>query len=253
MRFDIQKADFWKRISAFLFDFIILGMVVVGIAAAMSAILDYDKYYNMVDEAKNEICERYDINLDITEEELAALTDEQRQAYTDADREFANDSRVIVGYQMMSNLALVIVSVSVIISFALLEFAVPIFFGHGRTLGKKIFGLAVVRSNSVKMSGQAHFVRSMVGKCTIEALVPAYLILMILFGALGIVGTVVLILFAILEIFTLCYTKTRSTIHDLISDTVVVDMASQMIFESDEELIAYKTKLHADEAFKKEY
>ncbi len=253
MRFDIQKADFWKRISAFLFDFIILGIVVVGIAAAMSAILNYDKYYNMVDEAKNEICEKYGVKLDVSEEEFNKLSDEQKQAYTDADREFSKDSRVVVGYQMMSNLALVITSVSVIVSFALLELVVPILLGHGRTLGKKIFGLAVVRTNSVKMSGQAHFARSMVGKCTIEALVPAYLILMILFGVLGIVGTVVLVLFAILEIFTLCYTKTRSAIHDLISDTVVVDMASQMIFESEEELIAYKTKLHAEEAFRKEY
>ena len=76
---------------------------------------------------------------------------------------------------------------------------------------------------------------------------------MILFGNLGVVGTVLLILILVLEIFTMCYTKTRSAIHDLVSDTVVVDFQSQMIFESEDELIAYKTRIHEEEANKKEY
>ena len=42
MVYDLQKADFWKRISAFLFDFIIFGIVAAGIAWAISDIVQYD-------------------------------------------------------------------------------------------------------------------------------------------------------------------------------------------------------------------
>ena len=57
----------------------------------------------------------------------------------------------------------------------------------------------------------------------------------------------------ILEIVCVCATRTNSTIHDLISDTVVVDYASQMVFENADELIAYKQKLHEEMANKQEY
>ena len=42
-------------------------------------------------------------------------------------------------------------------------------------------------------------------------------------------------------------------IHDLISDTVVVDYASQLIFENVDELMAYKTKIHEEEVRNTEY
>ena len=42
-------------------------------------------------------------------------------------------------------------------------------------------------------------------------------------------------------------TKTNSTIHDILAKTVVVDLSSQMIFDSEEAMIDYKTKLHAEQ------
>ena len=34
----------WKRISAYIFDFIMLGIVAVGAALLLSGILGYDRY-----------------------------------------------------------------------------------------------------------------------------------------------------------------------------------------------------------------
>ena len=59
MRFELQRADFWKRISAFLFDIIIFGILFMGFATAMSAILDYDKYLDIVEEVEMEYVEKY--------------------------------------------------------------------------------------------------------------------------------------------------------------------------------------------------
>jgi len=254
MKFDIQKANFWKRISAALFDFIIMMMVVVGIAAGFSAVFRYDYYLGIVDDIKNEYCEEYGIDLDISQEDFDALTEEQKKAYEDADAKFSVDPRVQIGYKMVITLTVTIVTCSILLAYIILELIVPILLKHGRTLGKKIFGLAVIRTNGVRMKGQAHFIRSIIGKCTIEVLAPVYILLMFVFKMVGGVGLIVLALFALLQVFTLIYTKnTNSAIHDLISDTVVVDMASQMIFENEEELMAYKTGLHAEEVAKKGY
>jgi len=42
MIYDLQRANMWKRISAYLLDAILLGMVVVGFAFLLSGVLGYD-------------------------------------------------------------------------------------------------------------------------------------------------------------------------------------------------------------------
>ncbi len=253
MRYDIQRADLWKRISAFLFDAIITSMLVVGIGALLSVIFNYNSYFEMVENAEREVSEKYGVDFDISSEEYEQLSDEKKQAYIDANEEFSKNENVIYGYNMMLNLAMVIVSVSLLLGFLVLDFGVPMLLGNGRTLGKKIFGLAVIRSGGYKMSGQAHFIRSMIGKCAIETMVPVYILIMIIFGNLGIVGTGVLVLFAGLQIYAVASTRNKTAIHDLVSDTVAVDMASQMIFDTEAEMIEYKKKLHQEEAERKPY
>jgi uncharacterized RDD family membrane protein YckC len=253
MRFELQRADFWKRISAFLFDIIIIAIIVVGMAAALSAIFGYDEYVGIVEQVEAEYVEKYGLDPDITEEEFQALSEEERAKYTACDEARMKDERLIIAYNIMINLALLITSASILVAYLIAEFAIPLFFKNGQTLGKKAFGLAVVHTNGVRMRGQAHFIRTVIGKCIIEAMVPAYLIIMTIFGNLGIVGLLVVLLMLVLQIAVLASTKTRSAIHDLIADTVVVDMASQMIFENADELIAYKTRIHEEMANKKEY
>ncbi len=253
MRFEIQRADFWKRISAFLFDFIMLGIVVVGVATLLSVVFNYDYYADIANDVEAEYAERYGIDPNISSEDFNALTEEQKAPYIACDEARQKDERLIIAYNIMMNLVLLIVSVSILVGFLIMEFAVPLFFKNGQTLGKKAFGLGVVHTNGVRLKGQAHFIRSVIGKCVIEVMVPVYIFLMILFGSLGIVGTAVLVLLFILEIFVIATTKTRSAIHDLISDCVVVDFSSQMVFENADELMEYKTRIHAEEVNKKEY
>ena len=57
-----------------------------------------------------------------------------------------------------------------------------------------------------------------------------------------------LALIALLQLILLITTRTNSPIHDLMAGTVVVDYASQMIFDSREAMIAYKEKKHAEAA-----
>ena len=131
--------------------------------------------------------------------------------------------------------------------YLVLEFFVPLIFGNGQTVGKKIFAIGVMQQNHVRITPTQLFVRSILGKCTVETMVPMLIALMIFIGSLGAVGTGVLIVMLIMQIVMMIATKTNSTIHDVLSATVVVDMHSQMIFDSAEKLLEYK-KQRAEEA-----
>ena len=48
---ELQKASMWKRISAFLFDAILLGIVAVLFAWGLSALTGYDGYSRTVTES----------------------------------------------------------------------------------------------------------------------------------------------------------------------------------------------------------
>ena len=254
MRFELQRADFWKRISALMFDIMMLLIVAVIAAVAMSAAFKYDKHVEVVERVEQEYVEKYGIIQDISEEEFAALSKEEKDVYYACDAERQRDPRLIASYNMLSSLKFVIPSMSILIAYALLELGVPILFKNGQTLGKKAFGLGVVHTNGVRIRGQAHFIRSIIGKCLIEALVPFYFFMMIIHGRLGpLLGVVMILLIFILEIFTVATTRTRSAIHDLIADTAVVDLASQMVFEDFDALVAYKAKIHEEMANKQEY
>ncbi len=243
---DLQKAGIFKRFSAFLCDALAFFLVVLCIGLILSSVLGYDAHYQTLVDAYAEYEAKYGIDFDITQEELDALPEETKQLYSQANEELNRDAEVIRAYAMVQTLPLLLISISILVAMIILEFVLPLIFKNGRTLGKKIFGLAVVRTNGVKMSTPALFIRSILGKCTMETMVPVFIVIMILSGSLGIVGFVVLALIAILQIVVIIVTKTNSAIHDLISDTAVVDYASQRIFDSEEALLEYKKKIHEE-------
>jgi predicted acyltransferase len=65
--------------------------------------------------------------------------------------------------------------------------------------------------------------------------------------------TAVLFLILVLQIGIMAATSTNSAIHDCLASTVVVDMATQMIFDTEEELLAFKKELHEKEVEAKPY
>ena len=64
------------------------------------------------------------------------------------------------------------------------------------------------------------------------------------------VGLAMLLMVQLACLFT---SRLGAPIHDKIAGTVAVDLSSQLIFDSVEELTAYKKRLHADMVEKAEY
>ncbi len=253
MSIDLQKASMWKRISAFLFDFILLATLAVAVAFLLSAVLDYDGYNDSLSAGYARYENEYSVNFSISSSEYDALTDEQRQLYQDAYDAMIADEQVLSDYNMVMNLTLVILTLAVLLSTMLLEFVVPLLLHNGQTLGKKIFGVGLMRTDGVQLTTVQLLIRSLLGKFTIETMIPIYILMMIFMGTIGIVGPTVLLGIALIELISLAATRTNSAIHDLLAGTVAVDLASQQIFRSTDDLIAYTQKRAAEEAARKPY
>lgn len=249
----LQKASMWKRISAFLFDFIMLGIVAVLIAWGLSALTGYDNYSRTVTDSYARYSEEYGVDLRLTQSEYEALSEEEARQVDAGFAALNADTAALRANQMMLQLSILIISLSFLFAYLLWEFLLPLKLGTGMTLGKKIFGIGLMKTDGVKVNAVALFIRAILGKYTIETMIPMLIILMIYWGTIGVVGPAVLFLILLTEIIVMITTPTNSLIHDLLANTVCVDAASQRIFDTPEARIAYKAKIAAELAQRQEY
>lgn len=251
--YDLQKANMWKRISAALLDIILLVIVVIGVALLLSSVLGYDGVSAKMENTYASYEQTYGIRFDITQEEYTALDDAARAQYDAAQKALSEDEELLRLYSTLLNYTLIIVTFSVLAAYLLLEFVVPLLFKNGQTLGKKVFGVGVMREDGVKLTPLLLFIRTVLGKYTVETMIPVMILLLIFFQVMGIFGIVLLGILLTVEIALLIANQARPLLHDKMARTVCIDMASQMIFESEEDLIEYQKRKQAEKAKKADY
>lgn len=244
---DLQKASLWKRFAAGLFDAILVVTLAVGLAFLLSWALGYDGYSQTLDAAYEQYEKEYGISFSITPEEYEAMSEAEKKKYDDVYALLAADEEAAYAYNMMVNLTMVIVTVGILLAVVVLELVVPLIFGNGQTLGKKMFNLSLMRTDSVQMNTMQLFVRTVLGKYVL-IMIPVYIVFLIFWGVMGVNGTLVILALLAAQIIIMAATKTNSLIHDLLAGTVVVDHGSQMIFRTTEDLIAYQKRVAAEKA-----
>ena len=84
-------------------------------------------------------------------------------------------------------------------------------------------------------------------------MIPVCILLMIFWGVMGVSGTMILLALLAGQVICLIVTRNNAALHDLLAGTVVVDMASQTIFRSTEDLIAYQKRIAAERAARQPY
>ena len=84
-------------------------------------------------------------------------------------------------------------------------------------------------------------------------MIPVIILLMLFFGVGSIVTLAVIPLILIFELILVIATKTNSFIHDVLSSTVLVDLPSQMIFDSVKAKLEYQARIHSEDAKKAKY
>lgn len=253
MIYDIQQAGMLKRISAWLLDAILLLVLATGAMAGMAYMLDLDTHSQEMTAIYDRYEKEYNISYGITQEEMDKLTDEQLEAYRAADEALKKDTHAQVVYEQMVNATLLTVTIGFLVAYLILELIVPLVLKNGQTLGKKAFGLALVRKDCVRVTPFMLFARTVLGKYTVETILPLLLFLLMFFGLFGSIGTSILMIFLVVHVVLPMITRNHSAIHDYMACTVVVDFSSQMIFASADELLEYKKKVQADAANQADY
>ncbi len=246
MIYDLQRASMWKRISAFLFDGIMLTVVAVLMALLLSTALGYDGYQAQVEAGYAKYGEEYGVNFNMSLEEFEAMTPQDTQRLEKAFNALSADSAVTHAYEMVIQLTILVTSIGIFLGFVIWEFTIPMLLGNGQTLGKKIFGLGVMHVDGIRITGPMLFIRSILGKYAIETMVPVFIVFMVYFGSIGVIAPIILLGLMIVQAALMFTTKERSLIHDKLACTVAVDIASQMIFKDRDAMMAYKQKKHAE-------
>ena len=253
MTHDIQKAGLWKRVAAGMLDGILLSVLAVGIAFLLGEILGYDGYNATLDERYAYYENAYGITFQITGQEDEALTPENQALYDQAYNALIGDEVAMKAYNMVLNLSLLITTGGILVACLALEFGFPLLLGNGQTVGKKVFGLGVIRVDGVRATPLQLFIRNLLGKFTVEIMIPVYVLLMLFFNVTGLEGTLLLAALLVAQVLIMALNRNNSLIHDLLAGTVVVDVASQMIFRSTQDLIDYKKKISREQSDRQSY
>lgn len=259
MIYDVQKANVLKRASAFLLDIILIAVLAVGFMALLSVICDYDGHYSAyksaVASAQTQVIEKHKaecgIDLGISEDEFKKLDEGTQTKFKECAKQANEQMKNILlaneTYKKESalvlSLSLMMTSVGIFLSMFVLEFIIPVCFKNGQTIGKKVFGIAVMHTNGVRVRPLSIFVRAILGMYVFEIMIPVLIALMMFFGVLNsLIGIIVLVAICILQLGVFISTRntSRSLLHDLIARTTTVDLASQMIFDTEEELLEFK-------------
>ena len=250
---DLQKASMWKRMAAWILDVILTAVLAVGFGVLLSAVLGFDGHYDSLMGAYDKYEAQYGVTFQVTVEDYEALTPEQKESYDQAYQALISDPQVVRDYNMVVNLSLIITSVGILLSVLALEFVVPLLLKNGQTVGKKAFSIGLTTADCIKVNTMQLFVRALLGKYTVETMIPVYILLMFLWGTMDMTGTVVLGGLLLAQLLCIGITRNNSAIHDKLAGTVVIDLPSQKIFDSPEALIEYKKRIHAEQAQRQDY
>ena len=248
MGYDIQRAGFLKRIPAWLLDIILLVTLATGMIAGLAYVLDVDTYSENLNAIYAEYEEKYGIDFAQTEADFSVMTEEELAVYEAAAEELSKDTEVQKIYEMFMSLTLVTLSLGIFGAYLILEFLIPLWLKNGQTLGKKVFGVALMRKDGVKVTPFMMFARAILGKYTLETMIPVLLLVMAIFGFLGLEGILIIGIILLLQLIITFATRNKTAIHDILACTVAVDLSSQMIFNSPEEQMEYHRQLFEENA-----
>lgn len=277
--FELRKIGIVRRCSALLLDVILLAVLATGFMYLISLICNFDheqklfsQYNAEWDEYRKEYVEdvagfygfeytengdEYAITKDGQESTIELVMeqlvssegkDEETKAAYDAYFLLTPSAKIATQYKYVMSLLFMMISIGILLSYLVLEFILPIILKNGQTVGKKVFGICLVRPDCVKITVLALFARTILGKYAIETMFPVLLAFLFFFGGLGVLAIVLFAALLLLNIVLFFARKNRTPIHDILANTVAVDMRLQMIFQSEEEL-AEKKALHRKKEF----
>lgn len=219
----LVKANLTKRAIAWLLDTILLVLVSVSLYSIVLEVTDYDEYAVQLENYYAQYEQMYDTSFDISEEEFYEMTDQEMENYEAAYNALMADENAMALYSKMIWMMLAMLGISSLLGYAALEFVIPMLLGRGQTVGKKIFSLSVVKVDGEDLGAVGLLLRTFVGKFLIETMFPVMMVVLMMFGSVGLVGPVLVLVLVVLEIVVMVRTESNSMVHDLLANSVTVE------------------------------
>ena len=145
---EFNKAGLIKRGVAKIVDLILILALVIGIGTVANNLIGYDEMTNELENVYSEYSERYGINRDFTQEDYDKMTQEEKDDYNarvmEANKALNEDEYAQGLYKKILTCSLVVIASSFLVACFVLEFIIPLIFGNGQTIGKKIFGIGYI-------------------------------------------------------------------------------------------------------------
>ena len=249
MNYDIQRASMLKRVPAWLLDIILLITVATGFLALWSQVFDVMPHVEKLSGIVEKYEAEYGGQLSMSVEEYEKLTAEEKLAADEIsleiDKALNQDPEALKALETVATYIFAMLSLSVLCAYVILELLIPLWLKNGQTLGKKCFGVALMRKDGIKVTPFMMFARTVLGKCTVETMIPVLVLVLML---LNIAGPIFWLGVAVLlaQIIVPLATRDKTALHDLMACTVAVDLSSQMIFDTPEAMEAYYAELYTD-------
>ena len=95
MIYDLQRANMWKRISAWLLDAILLCIIATLMALLLSSALGYDKYSQQLDARYAYFEAEYGVSRNITQAQVDVMSPEDLTKLEAASRAIAEDEEAL--------------------------------------------------------------------------------------------------------------------------------------------------------------
>lgn len=249
MNYDIQRASMLKRVPAWLLDIILLITVATGFLALWSQVFDVMPHVEKLSGIVEKYEAEYGGQLSMSVEEYEKLTAEEKLAADEIsleiDKALNQDPEALKALETVATYIFAMLSLSILCAYVILELLIPLWLKNGQTLGKKCFGVALMRKDGIKVTPFMMFARTVLGKCTVETMIPVLALVLML---LNIAGPIFWLGVAVLlaQIIVPLATRDKTALHDLMACTVAVDLSSQMIFDTPEAMEAYYAELYTD-------
>lgn len=224
--YTIQKASFFKRVVAFIFDMICVMFLFVAVENLVShPIVNAAYNYEELDHRYEEKLVEHGIGYFDEKDDNKFKLNEIPEGETDYDwTSFRKDEEALYLEGMVSNLNLFKLTLDALLSELIIFCIVPLILKNGQTLGKKLMHLGLISTNEVKVRSWNVFARYAIGIFALETMISFFFFTFFIIP-LPLLLTVV---FAISS-------KRGMALHDYIGGTIVIDMNNTVILDTVEE------------------
>lgn len=225
-----------KRLAAFLIDIVMILVLFTGVMFVLSEIFDY--------EGMNAQLEQLYIDTKVKLPDDKGVYQFCEIKDPSCEQALKNLYEMDIFYVLFDKVQSFLIYapiVSIFFPLLILEFILPMIFKNGQTLGMKLFNIALISKNDIKVKPIQVFVRFLFGKFIINGIVPVLGVMYIFISdGAGITGAMLLLLFLIANFACYGVGQNKTFVPDALAGCYPIDTQEQIFFDTVEELAAAK-------------